>query len=100
MSGFVYLVGAGPWDPQLLTVRGRHLLERADVILYDYLVNPALLEWSQPDAQKVAAGHPPHRMNQEDICRFLIEQASAGRIVVRLKGGDPFVFVQRAFGAN
>ena len=92
MSGFAYLVGAGPWSPGLLTVRGRDVLSRADVVLYDYLVNPALLEWARADVEQVSVGHPPNRMTQEQICDFLVERTQAGQTIVRLKGGDPFVF--------
>ena len=92
MSGRVYLVGAGPWDPGLLTVRGRALLSRADTVLYDYLVNPALLEHTSPDAKLIPTGVAQARMSQTEICERLVEECQAGRQVVRLKGGDPFVF--------
>lgn len=93
-AGIVYLVGAGPGDPGLLTLKGRRCLERADVVLYDYLANPCLLDHAPPAAERILGGKHGDgvRMDQEDINRLLIEQARAGRTVVRLKGGDPFVF--------
>ncbi len=93
--GTVYLVGAGPGDPGLLTLRGRALLEAADVVIYDYLANPKLLEWVRPSADKIYVGKkggtssPSH---QDEIHRQMIEAARLGRQVVRLKGGDPFIF--------
>ncbi|MEE2787440.1 MAG: uroporphyrinogen-III C-methyltransferase [Myxococcota bacterium] len=92
MSGRVFLVGAGPWDPSLITLRGRACLAEADIVLYDYLVNPAILRWAKPEAQQVCVGRPPTRMTQTEICRYLVGQANQGHTVVRLKGGDPFVF--------
>lgn len=92
--GKVYLVGAGPGDPGLLTVRGLERLRAADVIVYDQLVNPEILAEASPVAAKIyvgkQAGH--HCAAQPDINRLLIEYAREGREVVRLKGGDPFVF--------
>src|ERR1051325_1658564 len=89
----VFLVGAGPGDPGLLTVRGANLLERADVVVFDALVNPSLLERS-PQAEKIYVGKKSanHSMPQDQINALLIEKARAGKSVVRLKGGDPFVF--------
>lgn len=92
VPGFVYLVGAGPWDPGLLTLRGRELLARADAVLYDYLVNPELLDHLPPQAERVPVGAPPDRMTQAEINAALVERAQRGQVVVRLKGGDPFVF--------
>lgn len=91
--GKVYLVGAGPGDPGLLTVRGRDLLERADVVVYDNLINERLLEWA-PDAEHVFVGKSPdrHTLTQDDINRVIVELAGKHGTVVRLKGGDPFVF--------
>ena len=90
----VYLVGAGPGDPGLLTVRGAELLRRADVVVYDRLASPALLELAPPDAELVDVGKAPGRvaMTQEQINELLIDRGRAGLEVVRLKGGDPFVF--------
>lgn len=93
-TGTVYLVGAGPGDPGLLTVRGLELLRRADVIVYDRLVNPALLDEASPRALRVFAGKwtGERSLSQDQINARLIADARAGRRVVRLKGGDPFVF--------
>lgn len=92
--GKVYLVGAGPGDPGLLTVRGLELLHRAQVIVYDRLVNPILLEEAAPEAIRIFAGKLTgvHSLPQEQINELLITHAQSGRLVVRLKGGDPFVF--------
>ena len=92
--GTVYLVGAGPGDPGLLTLKGRRCLEQADVVLYDYLANPNLLDYAPPRAARVLAGKHGDgaRIEQEEINRLLVDHARAGRTVVRLKGGDPFVF--------
>ncbi|MCM3570854.1 uroporphyrinogen-III C-methyltransferase [Neobacillus mesonae] len=94
MAGKVYLVGAGPGDPELITVKGLRCLEQADVILYDRLVNPELLKYAKEGAQLVYCGKLPHyhTMKQETINRFLVKYAKKGYQVVRLKGGDPFVF--------
>jgi uroporphyrinogen III methyltransferase/synthase len=92
--GKVYLVGAGPGDPGLLTVRGLERLRSADIVVYDQLVNPTILTEASDTATKIyvgkQAGH--HCAAQTDINRILIEYAHAGYEVVRLKGGDPFVF--------
>jgi uroporphyrin-III C-methyltransferase len=92
--GKVYLVGAGPGAPDLLTVRGLELIRSADVIVYDRLVSPALLEEAPADAQRIFAGKSAgyHSLPQEEINCLLIQYARTGRNVVRLKGGDPFVF--------
>ncbi|MGG1396876.1 uroporphyrinogen-III C-methyltransferase [Bacillus salipaludis] len=94
MVGKVYLVGAGPGDPDLITVKGLRCLQQADVILYDRLVNPELLQHAKADAQLVYCGKLPnyHTMKQETINHFLVKYAKKGYTVVRLKGGDPFVF--------
>ena len=91
--GFVHLVGAGPGDPGLLTVRGARLLERADVVIYDYLSNPRLLSYC-PRAEIVYVGKKAaeHTLSQDQINQLLVDRATAGKRVVRLKGGDPFVF--------
>lgn len=92
--GKVYLVGAGPGDPGLLTVRGLELLRHADVIVYDRLVNPVILEWAPSDCRRIFAGKLTgnHSLPQEEINELLITYAGRGLLVVRLKGGDPFVF--------
>jgi uroporphyrin-III C-methyltransferase len=92
--GIVYLVGAGPGDPDLITVKGLKCLQTADVVIYDRLANPALLDYAPLWAERIYAGKEPqrHRLSQEKINDLLIEKATQGLIVVRLKGGDPFVF--------
>ncbi|MFO0904684.1 MAG: uroporphyrinogen-III C-methyltransferase [Pirellulales bacterium] len=93
-AGRVYLVGAGPGDPGLLTLRGLECLRRADVVLYDYLVNPVLVRHSRADAERICLGrHGRSRQwTQDEIQNEMVRHARAGRIVVRLKGGDPAVF--------
>lgn len=93
-SGIVYLVGAGPGDPGLITVRGRELLRRADVVVHDRLIAPALLGEVRRTAEVVDVGKAPgaHRASQDQINAILVDRAAKGRLVVRLKGGDPFVF--------
>lgn len=93
-SGVVYLVGAGPGDPDLITVAGLKALRRADVVLYDRLVNPALLEHIPAHAERVFVGKTAqhHAFKQSEINTLLIEYARDGKTVVRLKGGDPFIF--------
>jgi uroporphyrin-III C-methyltransferase len=93
-TGKVYLVGAGPGDPGLLTVRGLELLHRAQVLVYDQLVNPVLLEEASPVTIRVFVGKAAgrHCIAQEEINRILIDHAGLGYEVIRLKGGDPFVF--------
>lgn len=94
MDGKVYLVGAGPGDPDLITVKGLRCLQKADVILYDRLVNNELLTYAKEGAKLVYCGKLPnyHSMKQETINHFLVKYAKMGLQVVRLKGGDPFVF--------
>jgi uroporphyrinogen III methyltransferase/synthase len=95
MTARVHLVGAGPGDPGLLTVRARALLERADVVVHDALVPARLLEHVRPGAEIVAVGPPhgdPRRLSQDDVQALLIERARSGRTVVRLKNGDPMLF--------
>ncbi|MBP1774771.1 MAG: cobA [candidate division NC10 bacterium] len=92
--GRVYLIGAGPGDPGLFTLKGKHCLEEADVVAYDALANPRLLLHAKPGAEMIYVGKRggQHALPQEEIGRLLVEQARAGKIVARLKGGDPFVF--------
>jgi uroporphyrinogen III methyltransferase / synthase len=91
---FVYLVGAGPGAEDLITVKGLNCLKQADVVLYDRLSGVSLLKEAPADAEFIDVGKQPdhHPVPQDEINRLLIEKAAAGRIVVRLKGGDPFVF--------
>jgi len=91
--GKVYLIGAGPGDPGLLTLKGRDCLRRADVVVYDYLANPAFLD-EAPAAEKIYVGKRKglHHYPQDQINRLLLEHARAGKVVARLKGGDPFIF--------
>ena len=95
-AGTVYLVGAGPGDPELITVRGAELLGRADVVIYDGLANAVLLDHVAPTAETIYAGKKPSdrgaALTQAEINGLLVEHAQRGRLVVRLKGGDPFVF--------
>ncbi|KZZ82907.1 uroporphyrinogen-III C-methyltransferase [Bacillus sp. SJS] len=90
----VYLVGAGPGDPDLITVKGLRCIQEADTILYDRLVNKELLKHAKEGADLIYCGKLPdyHTMKQETINRFLIKFAKGGHVVTRLKGGDPFVF--------
>ncbi|HEX7186287.1 MAG TPA: uroporphyrinogen-III C-methyltransferase [Thermoanaerobaculia bacterium] len=94
ISPGVYLVGAGPGDPGLMTVRGMQVLKRADVVVYDRLVSPEILAEAPSSAERIYAGKEPgnHRCDQEEINGLLVRHAQAGRVVVRLKGGDPFLF--------
>ena len=90
----VYLVGAGPGDPGLITVKGRACIENADVIIYDYLAAPALLKYAREHTEIIYVGKKggDHTLPQDGINALLVEKAKDGRIVTRLKGGDPFVF--------
>lgn len=94
VKGKVYLVGAGPGDPKLITVRGLEAIQRADVVVYDRLANPRLLKQMKPGADKIFVGKLPdkHMIKQEEINRLLVDLALQGKTVTRLKGGDPSVF--------
>src|SRR4030081_2922219 len=93
-EGRVYLVGAGPGDLGLVTLRAKECIEQADVIVYDHLANPEMLGWAREDAEIIYAGKQAgkHALSQEEINALLVEKAREGKQVVRLKGGDPFVF--------
>lgn len=93
-KGKVYLVGAGPGDPGLLTAKGRECLSRADVIIYDHLANQAFIEYAKHQAEAIYVGKKGgcHSMSQEEINSLIVNRARGGQIVVRLKGGDPFIF--------
>ena len=91
--GKVYLVGAGPGDPGLMTVKGLDCLRRADVVIYDRLIDESILHEARPEAEKIYVGKASshHTLEQETINHLLIQKAREGKVVVRLKGGDPFV---------
>lgn len=93
-QGKVYLIGAGPGDPGLLTLKGRDCLAEADAVVYDRLADPRILGWVRPEAERIYVGKASaqHTMKQEDINKLLVKLASEGKIVARLKGGDSFVF--------
>ena len=93
-KGYVYLVGAGPGDIGLITVKGLECIKRADVIVYDRLANPRLLSYARPDAKYIYVGKTPdhHTLKQDEINQVLVDEALKGQIVTRLKGGDPYVF--------
>ena len=94
MSGKVYLIGAGPGDPELITVKGRRILGQADAVLYDHLASRALLDLAPAAAERVYVGKKKsdHEFTQAEIGAMLVERARRGLTVVRLKGGDPFIF--------
>lgn len=93
-NGIVCLVGAGPGDPGLLTLKAKACIEKADVVVYDYLANRAFLDFARQDAERIYVGKKGgcHTMSQGDINRLIVDKAKAGLFVVRLKGGDPFIF--------
>ncbi len=93
-NGYVYLIGAGPGDPELMTLKAMRALKTADVIVYDYLSNDKILSKCKPDAEYIYVGKQAanHAMKQEDINALLVEKGKAGLTVARLKGGDPYVF--------
>jgi uroporphyrin-III C-methyltransferase len=93
-GGKVYLIGAGPGDPELLTRKGERILALADTVVFDHLVSDAVLDLSATRAERIYVGKEPghHELPQAQINQLLIERARAGQCVVRLKGGDPFVF--------
>ena len=94
MKAKVYLVGAGPGDPGLITVKGKECIQNADVIIYDYLASPALLNYARKSAELIYVGKKggDHTLSQEEINALIVDKAKSGGIVCRLKGGDPFIF--------
>src|SRR4026208_1735264 len=93
MQPIVYLIGTGPGDPGLISVRGLRYLSSADVILYDHLVHPRLLRYARQDAEKIDVGSAaPQPLDQEAISYLILEKAREGKVIARLKWGDPFVF--------
>ena len=90
----VALVGAGPGDAELITLKGARLLQTAEVVIYDNLVSQGILDLISPTAERIFVGKMAgnHTMPQDDICQLLVDKAQEGKFVVRLKGGDPFVF--------
>jgi uroporphyrinogen III methyltransferase / synthase len=94
MKGKVFLIGAGPGDPGLITVKGKECISRADVVIYDYLASPSLLAFAEPSAEQIYVGKKggDHTLSQDGINQLLVEKAGKGLVVARLKGGDPFIF--------
>jgi uroporphyrinogen III methyltransferase / synthase len=94
MNGMVYLVGAGPGDYRLITLKGKECLEKADVVICDYLADKRLMAFAKDDVEYIYVGKKAgnHAMRQEDISQLIADKAKEGKCVVRLKGGDPFVF--------
>ena len=93
-KGRVYLVGAGPGDPDLMTLKGKECISEADVVIYDHLANQSFLEYAKDNAELVYVGKKGgcHTMSQEEINRLIVKKCQKGHVVVRLKGGDPFIF--------
>lgn len=93
-QGKVYLVGAGPGDPGLITLKGKECIQASDVMIYDYLASPALLSYASPDVEIIYVGKKEgtHTLPQEEINQLIAQKALEGNVVTRLKGGDPFVF--------
>ena len=93
-NGKVYLIGAGPGDPGLITVKGLSCIKHADVVVYDYLAAPSLLAAASPHAEIIYVGKKggDHTLSQDKINLLIAEKARAGKTVARLKGGDPFIF--------
>ena len=94
MAGMVYLVGAGPGDYRLISLKAVDCLKQAEVVVYDRLADDRILQWAPDDAEYIYVGKASsnHTMKQEDINQLLVDKAKEGKCVVRLKGGDPFVF--------
>jgi uroporphyrinogen III methyltransferase/synthase len=94
MKSKVYLVGAGPGDPGLITVQGKACIQKADVIIYDYLASPALLKYAGKSAELIYVGKKggDHTLSQDEINALIVEKAKSGGIICRLKGGDPYIF--------
>ncbi|MHC1632158.1 MAG: uroporphyrinogen-III C-methyltransferase [Methanotrichaceae archaeon] len=93
-AGKVYLVGAGPGDPELMTLKAKRLLQESEVVLFDRLLSQKILDWLPQDAEKIDVGKLPgrHKLSQEEINQLLVKKAQDGKMVVRLKGGDPYLF--------
>src|SRR4028118_317703 len=93
-AGKCHLVGAGPGDLGLVTLRAKECIEQAEVIVYDYLCNPEMLKWAPKDCETIFAGKKAgaHTLTQDEINALLVETTTGGKRVVRLKGGDPFLF--------
>ncbi|MBV8968584.1 MAG: HemD protein, partial [Verrucomicrobia bacterium] len=94
VKGHCVLAGAGPGDIGLITLRAKEAVERADVIVYDHLCNPEILRWARPDAELIYAGKKAssHTLSQSELNDLLVQRCNEGKLVIRLKGGDPFVF--------
>ena len=93
-QGKVYLIGAGPGDIKLITVKGLECIKKADIIVYDRLANARLLSYKREDAELIFVGKGPdkHTLTQDEINQVLVREAEKGKVVARLKGGDPYVF--------